>query len=338
MRTPLATAKENTREQEPKADEDEHLVTSTPPVTTTQPATPQPTEPTTPRVVQPLLPPHIVAFLNRPDLMVDLEDTTLNAKCKWPEKESNTNQAFMKEFGRIFKHLLGNLPWHLDEGGLIGSCRAGSMINADDDFDFFVLLPNQHAPCRPDSLTCEPEEWERVIHKFLMVFWNEGMCINKFHPDPAKFRSRGRLMYSLQLNRPNDVPPEQCFIEQKAFAHMHLGILNSEGKLQTNIWKTKGSTHKIDTLPLDIMFPVTRCRAGPIDAPCPHNITGYLTVRNGGEYRRYSSDGSCLLVRTKWNRERKIAQVKRTRDLSACGYNSIVDLADAFVASDYKNC
>ena len=40
-----------------------------------------------------------------------------------------------------------------------------------------------------------------MIHAFLMVFWNAGICINKFHPDRSAFRSRGRLMYSFQLKR-----------------------------------------------------------------------------------------------------------------------------------------
>jgi hypothetical protein len=279
-----------------------------------------------------------VTFLKRADLMIDLSDDHLVQNCDWPEKESGSNVKFMKEFGRIFREKFNNLPWFLDEGGLIGSGRAGAMANADDDFDFFAILPNQSAPCRPGTPQCTLEEFEPYIHRFLLVFWNEGMCINKFHPDPKKFKSKGRLMYSFQLNRPANVDPLQCFHEKTPFAHMHLGMLGTDGLLHTNIWVPKESTHSRDSLPLNIMLPVTRCRAGPVDAPCPQNITGFLSIRNEGEYRKRSSDGSCLLVRSKWGLERKKQQVDKVRKLHQCGYNTMVDLADAFVASGFKDC
>lgn len=293
----------------------------------------------TPLAVQPLLPQSVMDLLNREDSMVDLEDDATNKACVPPidEKESSTNTAFLKEFTRIFKYNFSNLPWMLDEGGLIGSSRVGSMANADDDFDFLALLPNQHAPCSPDSLTCTPEQFNDFIHDFLMVFWNAGMCINKFHPNRAKFVSRMRLMYSFQLGRRADVPPEQCFIQGKPFAHMHLGIFNDKGLFQTNIW-AKGTTHPMDELDLSLLLPVRRCRSGMFDAPCPNNITGFLTVRNRGEYRKKSSDGSCLLVRAKWGIARKKMAVEKVRRLQQCGYNSIVDLADDFERSGYKSC
>jgi len=300
-----------------------------------------------PPLVQPLLPAVVLKRLSDSRMIDILGNTTLNEACPWTEKESGSNVAFMKAFAPIFRNEFpaskggardgSGLHWFLDEGGLIGSSRAGSMANADDDFDFFVLLPNQHAPCRPDSITCTPEEFERYIHRFLMVFWEKGgMCINKFHPSPDKFKSRRRLMYSFQLNRNKDVPPERCFQEGKPFAHMHLGMFTPEGKVKTNIW-AHGTTHPMDELDLSIMLPVTRCRAGPVDAPCPRNITQFLTVRNRGEYRS-GGDGSCLLVRKKWGAARKKVAVQKTLELSRCGYNTMADLAPEFIASDYRTC
>ena len=295
---------------------------------------------------QPLLPSAVMALLSRSPMIDILGDTRINDACPWGEKESGSNVAFMKAFAPIFRDAFpaskggapdgSGLHWFLDEGGLIGSSRAGSMANADDDFDFFVLLPNQHAPCRPDSITCTAEEFEEYIHRFLMVFWERGMCINKFPPKRDKFKSRRRLMYSFQLNRNPDLPPERCFQEGKPFAHMHLGMFTPEGRIKTNIW-AHGTTHPMDELDLGIMLPVTRCRAGPVDAPCPHNITKFLTVRNRGEYRS-GGDGSCLLVRKKWGAARKKAAVQRTLDLSRCGYNTMGDLVPEFIASDYRTC
>ena len=279
-----------------------------------------------------------VALLQRNDIMVDLEDESNLAQCKWDEKESTPNIAFMREFRRIFKHNFSNLPWFLDEGGLIGAGRAGAMANADDDFDFFAILPRQWAPCKEGTHKCTREEYAEYIHRFLSVFWKEGMCINKFHPELKKFDSRGRLMFSFQLNRKKNVDPLQCFKANTPFAHMHLGMLGDDGRIHTNIWVPKESTHSKDKLPLELMLPVRRCRAGPVEAPCPQNITGFLTVRNQGEYRRRSSDGSCLLVRNKWGMNRKKGQVDKVRNLDRCGYASMVDLADAFESSGYKNC
>lgn len=287
---------------------------------------------------QPLLPASILRLLSSKNRMIDvMGNDTLRKKCEvWAERESSSNLAFVETFSRVFKSL-NDLPWWLDEGGLIGASRAGSMINADDDFDFFALLPKQHAPCRPDSLTCTHEEFDRMIHPFLMTFWNAGMCINKFHPDPSRFVSKNRLMYSFQLNRRDEVPPDQCFVESKPFAHMHLGILDRQGRLQTNVWAVN-TNHPRDIIPLDVVLPATRCRVGPLDAPCPNNITAYLSIRNQGEYRKKSSDGNCLLVRRKWGLERKQKAVEQTRKLAACGYNSIADLIPAFVGSAYRDC
>ena len=269
-------------------------------------------------------------------------------KCpEWQERDSPSNTQFAIVFSRILREKFppekggaldgSGLHWFLDEGGLIGTSRAGALRNADDDFDFFLLLPNLIAPCRPDSLSCTPEEYNDYIHKFLMVFHEEGMCINKFSPNPKKFKSRGRLMYSFQLNRGN-ADPENCFIEKKPFAHMHLGIFNEQGEVCTNVWIPSHSTHIKDKLHLDDMLPVSRCRAGPVDVPCPQNITGFLTVRNGGEYRKRSSDGSCLIVKKKWGALRKKNAAKTLKALDECGYNSIVDLLPDFEASGYTTC
>jgi hypothetical protein len=297
---------------------------------------------------QPLLPPDVLRLLSDSSMIDVMGDTKLRDACPWSEKESASSVAFAKTFSRIMRNRFpperggapdgSGLHWFLDEGGLIGSGRAGSLANADDDFDFFALLPNQHAPCRVDSLTCTAEEYEKYIHEFLMVFWDEGLCINKFHPDPKKFRkfNTRRMMFSFQLDRRPDVAPDSCFVEGKPFAHMHLGMFTKEGKIKTNMW-AHGSTHPMDELDLKLMLPVRRCRAGPVDAPCPNNITGFLTVRNRGEYRN-SGDGNCLLVRKKWGMERKKLAVVRTRELAACGYNTMVDLVPSFVASGYQTC
>jgi hypothetical protein len=132
--------------------------------------------------------------------------------------------------------------------------------------------------------------------------------------------------------------PEDCFDEGKPFAHMHLGMFGADGKIHTNIWIPSHSTHVKDALPLDVMLPVSRCRAGPIDVPCPRNVTGFLTLRNKGEYRKKSSDGSCLLVRKKWKAAQKAAAADRVRRLDQCGYNSMVDLLPSFIASGHKSC
>lgn len=294
-----------------------------------------------PLMVQPLLPASVMALLNRQDSMVDLAAPRVYDRAACPvepnENELGSNLVFLDVFMKIFREKFDNLPWMLDEGGLIGASRAGAMRNADDDFDFFAVLPNNHAPCRPDSLTCTPEEFHTYIHAFLMVFWNLGMCINKFHPDKAKFVSKMRLMYSFQLNRPEHVDPLQCFIESKPFAHMHLGMFTSEGLLQTNIWAVH-TTHARDKLPIEVLLPTSRCRVGNKDAPCPRNITEFLTIRNGGEYRKKSSDGSCLLVKKKWKPALREVSVEKTRQLDRCGYNTIVDLVPSFVASGYQAC
>lgn len=317
------------------------------------------------KIHQPLLPKHIrqlyagsvmpkfVYKKNRAgDKDDDAEALKYQKKCpQWLEKDSPSNVQFAVEFSRILRDKFppekggaldgSGLHWFLDEGGLIGSSRAGSLRNADDDFDFFLLLPHLHQPCREGSLTCTPEEFNKFIHGFLMVFHDEGMCINKFSPDPKRFKSNGRLMYSFQLNRggsSSTADAENCFQEKKPFAHMHLGIFNEEGQVCTNVWIPAHSTHAKDKLRLQDMLPVARCRAGPIDVPCPQNITGFLTVRNGGEYRKRSADGSCLIVKKKWGTARKKNAAKVLKALDDCGYNSIVDLLPAFESSDYTNC
>jgi hypothetical protein len=308
------------------------------PLQSTAPATLARIEPSTRGFIQPLLPVNTMTLLNRKDSMINLSEKK-RLTCDPPpmEKESSSNYEFLQVFGDMLREKFENLPWWLDEGGLIGSSRAGAMTNADDDFDFFMLLPNQHAPCNSNSLTCSPEEFEAYIFSFLMVFWNAGMCINKFYPDSKRFRSRGRLMYSFQLHRRNDVDPEHCFREDKPFAHMHLGIFNEKGQIQTNIW-AKHTTHPIDSIPLEVVLPVKRCRVGTQDAPCPNNVTEYLTIRNRGEYRKKSSDGSCLLVKQRWGRNRKIEQVKKTERLRDCGYNGLFELIEPYKLSNFSTC
>jgi len=271
--------------------------------------------------------------------MPDLDDLTMNARCPHAGifKDSDMNGKFLHKFTKIFKKL--NLSWWLDEGGLIGVSRAGSMTNADDDFDFFCLLPSQRHPCGPTSHTCSPgAEFNTYIHKFLMNFWNDGMCINKFHPNQKEFKSNNRLMYSLQLDRSYRGEGETCFDPKAPFAHMHLGMMTEDGNhLHTNVWAGH-TTHPQDKLPLVDILPVARCRSGKWDAPCPKNMTNYLTVRNRGEYRKKSSDGNCLLVRRQWGLNRKKIAVDVVQKLDACGYNSVVDLLPAFVQSNYTNC
>lgn len=306
------------------------------------------------KIHQPLLPEKIVRLLSgsvMPKLYhfagSDADDES-KTKCKeWQVKDSSSNVQFAIIFAKLLREKFppekggaldgSGLHWFLDEGGLIGSSRAGALRNADDDFDFFLLLPNLHAPCKPTSLTCDLEEFNNYIHKFLMVFHDEGMCINKFSPDSKRFKSRGRLMYSFQLNRGN-ADPEKCFQEKKPFAHMHLGIFNEQGQVCTNIWIPPHSTHTKDKLDLDVMLPVSKCRAGSAEVPCPQNITGFLTERNRGEYRRRSADGSCLIVKKKWGAARKKSVAKTLRALDQCGYNSIIDLLPAFEQSGYTNC
>lgn len=314
------------------------------------------------KLTQPLLPKKILQLYAgsvmpeftykriHPNDVVDEKDESLKylKKCpEWLEKDSASNIQFAVVFSKLLREKFppekggaldgSGLHWFLDEGGLIGSSRAGSLRNADDDFDFFLLLPNLHMPCRADSLTCTPDEFNSYIHKFLMVFHNEGMCINKFSPDPKRFKSKGRLMYSFQLNR-GAADPEACFQEKKPFAHMHLGIFDEQGKVCTNVWIPAHSTHSKDKLDLDVMLPVTRCRAGAVEVPCPQNITGFLTERNQGEYRKRSSDGSCLVVKKKWGLPRKKQAASTLRALDACGYNSIIDLLPEFERTGYKDC
>eukprot|EP01065_Artemidia_motanka_P004709 TRINITY_DN12250_c0_g1_i1.p1 TRINITY_DN12250_c0_g1~~TRINITY_DN12250_c0_g1_i1.p1 ORF type:complete len:395 (+),score=103.68 TRINITY_DN12250_c0_g1_i1:69-1253(+) len=280
---------------------------------------------------------------------LDLDDSTVRDNCHTDIvfNEADLNVAFMRKFGGIFKRL--GIHWWLDEGGLIGASRAGSMANADDDFDFFALLPNQIHPCRPDSYGCDDKkEFNVMIHKFLSEFWNEGMCVNNFHPDINKFNASGKLMYSFMLDRSRIYQPHartpgaRCFEHGKTprFAHMHLGLLTPEGELATNVWApplARGG-HAHDKIPLRTVLPVRRCRAGPVDAPCPNNIEAFLKLRNEGEYGRASSQGSCLLVRKKWATKKKLEVVRITKELHRCGYNSMHSMVSAAEASGYRDC
>eukprot|EP00758_Cryptobia_borreli_P003438 Tbor_TRINITY_DN3742_c0_g1::TRINITY_DN3742_c0_g1_i1::g.2455::m.2455 len=294
-------------------------------------------------------------------------------------KESRSNTQFLRLFTHIFEKEFGGLPWWLDEGGLIGAARDGSLQSTDDDFDFFAILPNQTAPCSPYSTNCsdtyahgthkgsetddgndnidkgvhqEKREdggiaYNRFIHKFLLVFWEKyNFCINKFNPDVNKFVSRGRLMYSFQLNRRSMNPKKKknnnspnCFVEGKPFAHMHLGMLvpNSPiGEIETNIWAGHTS-HKRDRIPLSIVLPVSRCRVGALDGPCPNNVTAYLLMRNQAEYVS-GKDGGCLLMRSKWSMARRRESLRRVRNLHACGYASLNPMSYLFESSGFTRC
>ncbi|RNF07466.1 uncharacterized protein Tco025E_07361 [Trypanosoma conorhini] len=274
--------------------------------------------------------------------MVDLSVRRVFNKTLCPvepvERDNPKFVEFLAFFTRVFKAKYNNIPWWLDEGSLIGVGRAGAIVDADDDFDFFVLLPNSTAPCRPGSLECTREEFNVAIHRFLLPLWVAGACIRRFNPDIAKFDSDRRLLYTLQLRKLNDTrDPLQCFNPRAPFAHMHLGMLNVDGELETNKWVGPNS-HPKDKLPLNLILPVRRCRLGAGDAPCPFDIVGYLTLRNRGEYVRNSKDGVCLLVKKKWNRVRKIDQVKKVQLLHDCGYNSMISLKQRFIESDYGTC
>ncbi|CUI15005.1 unnamed protein product [Bodo saltans] len=89
--------------------------------------------------VQSLLPLPTITLLNRQDSMINLSHR-VQLSCDSPpnEKESSSNYEFLQVFGDMLREKFDNLPWWLDEGGLIGSSRAGAMTNADDDFDFFI--------------------------------------------------------------------------------------------------------------------------------------------------------------------------------------------------------
>ncbi|KAF5219471.1 hypothetical protein TcYC6_0073400 [Trypanosoma cruzi] len=283
-----------------------------------------------------------LSLLYNADAMIDLAAQREFNQTLCPteprEKEHPKFVEFLEFFTRVFKEKYNNIPWWLDEGSLIGVGRAGAIVNADDDFDFFVLLPNATSPCRPGSLECTREEFNLLIHQFLLPLWEAGACIRRFTPDISKFDSERRLMYSFQIRKPNDLrDPMHCFNPRAPFAHMHFGMLNADGELETNKWVGPNS-HPKDKLPLDLMLPVRRCRLGPSDAPCPFDIVGYLTLRNRGEYVRRSREGSCLLVKKKWSKARRVNQVKKVQLLHDCGYNSMIRLVKRFVDSDYDTC
>ena len=290
-----------------------------------------------------------LALMNAPDAAIDLKRTHRVAKdpskCDETALATITDEPAFERYADLFSDIFENefgssIPWFLDEGGLIGVSRSGTLRNADDDFDFFALLPNQTAPCQPNTTTCTNEEYHAYIHKFLMVFWNRGLCINKFHPDPAKFKSNMRLMYSIQHDRDTSVPPERCYKEHKPFAHMHLGIMmedSATGEIETNIW-ARHTTHPIDKIPMHLVLPTTRCKVGRTEAPCPRDIVGFLKHRNRGEYFKKSADGSCLLIRNRWSKKNRIKAAQAVANLDACGYNTMVSLLPALIASDYTSC
>ena len=279
-------------------------------------------------------------------LPVDLTDTTVLDKCTKTFSDSDHNINWTKKLTKFF-HEEG-IHWWLDEGGLIGASRAGSMSNADDDYDFFALIPNQRNPCRPDSPTCSKEEFNTMIHSFLLKLWNFGFCINNFDPNLSKFNSKSKLMYSLMLNQDKiyqpgaKTPGARCFEHGKSprFAHMHLAMLTEEGKLATNLWAPllKNGGHAHDFIPLSVVLPTTRCRTGKLEAPCPQDIAKFLKLRNEGEYAKASSQGNCLLVRRKWSVEKKEKVMQLTKDLHECGYNSMFDLINPAIASDFMTC
>ncbi|RNF04300.1 hypothetical protein TraAM80_05214 [Trypanosoma rangeli] len=283
-----------------------------------------------------------VLLIDDANAMVDLTMQRVFNKTLCPvepmEKDHPKFVEFLAFFAGVFKTKYNNTPWWLDEGSLIGVGRAGTIVNADDDFDFFVLLPNSTAPCRQQSLECTREEFNVFIHRFLLPLWEAGACIRRFNPNITKFDSDRRLLYTLQIRNPNHAHnPLQCFNSRAPFAHMHLGMLNADGELETNKWVGPNS-HPKDKLPLNLMLPVRRCRLGASDAPCPFDIVGYLKLRNRGEYIRNSKDGTCLLVKKKWSRVRKINQVKKVQLLHDCGYNSMISLKQRFIDTNYSAC
>eukprot|EP01062_Namystynia_karyoxenos_P006389 TRINITY_DN12236_c0_g1_i1.p2 TRINITY_DN12236_c0_g1~~TRINITY_DN12236_c0_g1_i1.p2 ORF type:complete len:426 (+),score=134.26 TRINITY_DN12236_c0_g1_i1:98-1279(+) len=267
--------------------------------------------------------------------------------------ESAQNLKYLGFFEDIFARM--RTDWWLDEGGLIGASRAGAMASADDDFDFFALLPEQSAalrgaaaadvhPCArlPD---CGQGRFDAVLHSFLLVLWNAGMCVNHFDPDPSKFVSKRRLMWSLMFDRnrlrqPHAATPgARCFDHKGRFAHMHLGVLSQDlDAVLTNHWIPPASKHRKDALPLADIVPTARCRVGPRAAPCPRDPVAYLRRRNGGEYVRSRKDGSCLLIRRKWPPERRRQAAATARALGRCGYASLAPLADPLERSGFESC
>ena len=84
---------------------------------------------------------------------VDFSDETMLENCPHTFKDTDQNINFVLKFRKIFAKL--KVHWWLDEGGLIGASRAGGMTNADDDFDFFALLPNQVCPLSSFTNCCQ---------------------------------------------------------------------------------------------------------------------------------------------------------------------------------------
>ena len=203
-------------------------------------------------------------------------------------------------------------------------------------FDFFSFLPNQLAPCRPFKTECTLLEYNQMIHKFLLIFWDSGFCIRHFNPNINHFRANGKMMWSMQLRKNNKSRTINCFNEKRLFGHMHLGLINRDGFLQTNIWVPPHS-HPKDHLPLSVILPITTCKMGPINVPCPKNIVRYLSIRNQQEYIK-GKDGNCLLVKSKWSTKKKKETALITTKLHHCGYNSMIKLHNSLLQSNYTTC
>ncbi|KAJ9461775.1 hypothetical protein DIPPA_08605 [Diplonema papillatum] len=257
--------------------------------------------------------------------------------------DSPTNERYQTLLTRLFAE--HRVTWWADEGGLIGASRGGAYRSADDDFDFFAVMPGQlegTSPCMrtpPDA--CEKAAWDREMHAFLLLLWNAGLCINNFDPDLSKFDSQRRLMWSIMLDRSKvrqphaTIPGKRCYDHKGGFAHMHLGIISPERELHTNVW-SKG--HPRDKLPLSLILPVTPCKAGNGIVPCPNDVVGYLMARNNREYATSKSEGSCLLIRKKWGVDKKKEAVASVEKLNSCGCNSLHPLVSSLVASNYETC
>eukprot|EP00755_Sulcionema_specki_P016740 Sspe_Gene.62747::Locus_35446_Transcript_1_1_Confidence_1.000_Length_1173::g.62747::m.62747 len=267
-------------------------------------------------------------------------DLSVTTRCNHTFTDSKTNEKYAAALKTILSGL--RVHWWLDEGGLIGAARGGAMRNADDDFDFFATLPNQTATAAFHDSATPHRDFEKEMHRFLLAFWNAGMCVNHFDPVFERFESKRRLMWSLMFNnkavrQPQaTIPGQRCFDHKGSFAHMHLGLLTKDGKaLHTNVW-SKG--HPSDLLPLDLILPVRKCRAGNQDVPCPRKVVDYLMLRNNREYARSKSDGNCLLIRKKWNMERRKAMAETVKALDACGFASLAPLIPKLEKSGYTTC
>ena len=272
-----------------------------------------------------------------------------NTSCAKQFQDTASNAFFASTLTTVLGSM--NLSWWLDEGGLIGVTRGGALRSADDDFDFFAMLPGQetkttrcfrHAPQSPLLQPCTQKEFDKEMHSFLLKFWEAGLCVNNFDPDFEKFEAKGRLMWSLmgdrkKVRQPNQRNPgKRCYDHKGLFAHMHLGLLSEDGdKVMTNVWSHH---HPRDALPLHILLPTRECMGGNQVVPCPANPVAYLSQRNNREYTHSKSDGSCLLIRKKWGRERREATAAGVEVLHKCGCASLYPLLEKLRQSNYQSC